>query len=91
MFHDVKEKPFIKMLLAALNLSKEKLMKPCLVADRVHGVKPLYLEFSKYSIVSVDANHYSVPDHLVRGFVLVKVYDVAADAITYRRIKYPFV
>lgn len=28
----------------------------------------------RYSTVSVDANHYSVPDHLVGEFVLVKVY-----------------
>jgi hypothetical protein len=28
----------------------------------------------KYSSVSVDANHYSVPDHLVGEFVLVKIY-----------------
>jgi transposase-like protein len=28
----------------------------------------------RYSTVSVDANHYSVPDHLVGEFVLVKIY-----------------
>jgi transposase-like protein len=28
----------------------------------------------RYSTISVDANHYSVPDHLVGEFVLVKIY-----------------
>jgi len=32
------------------------------------------MRVDRYSTVSVDCNHYSVPDHLVGEFVLVKVY-----------------